>query len=639
LNRYFISGIVALLIPLFPTALAQKKAPQVPGLYQTFEQFIYFSGENFEKKLKKLKKKPDSLNRLKDVDKVDLDPDFLNHILFHTPTRYAMLAQKDRCSFYDLVLAGLVRDHEGPIKYLVIRYTPKKGKPRRSFVYLDMFMEKIGLQQCPKARKFQSYFTLKNFPKTIKTINLQTPNSLDHCYEVHKNFMNDYKTPYLCSIYEKIDRLQNIDLEIRRTPKKNFKKIGILKTEKRNGEKYAKLVNDNALEYLSSLCNYIDKPKMFCTDFFQTNFWGKIMKGDVNKKYVEAFCQSLLDRKELSDMSINTCIRKMNRNSGLCHYANKYYPALVPKPNCKNISKALNYSRLYAAYNDCPAKTGNEAIVNMNRILQHIAPTADQKGSFCSLSATDRFVKFNEKYDGRAWQVKLCYEDKINEKEVCYPSLTGNVGDSELSIGKVVSQILIKTKAAPTNLKCNVVSKDQYNPQRLKYKTGCWVVYDAKFCNAISCPNKIIWKEREVTHIKQKQIVEFDYFPNSFKFEKFSQVALLKDNLNITHKKVINITMLKNIFKKHPRTIIHGMGCSEDLLPSFFKKEAFNQCTPLPFIVDGYIEDEGYLSLVVRTALDDLHAPRIISWTQIFSATKSYQLHHPLNTWGLYAIY
>ncbi len=82
----------------------------------------------------------------------------------------------------------------------------------------------------------------------------------------------------------------------------------------------------------------------------------------------------------------------------------------------------------------------------------------------------------------------------------------------------------------------------------------------------------------------------------------------------------------------------HGIGCAEDLLPEHFSKESFNQCSPLPFIVDGYREKAGIYSVVIRTAYDSLHAPRLVPWTNLFSALKDYQRLHPLDIWGLYAL-
>jgi hypothetical protein len=89
---------------------------------------------------------------------------------------------------------------------------------------------------------------------------------------------------------------------------------------------------------------------------------------------------------------------------------------------------------------------------------------------------------------------------------------------------------------------------------------------------------------------------------------------------------------------KIPGSIIHGVGCAEDLLPEFFPRNSINGCHPLPFIVDGHIEKDNTSLLVFRSAIDDVHTPRLILWQNIFNAVSAYQLLHPLNTWTLYGI-
>lgn len=631
-NKIFLVGV---LLPLPLIALSQPPK----GLYNTFESFIDLEKSKFISKIEKLSKKPDDLSDLEDIKSVDFDPSFLNHILFYTPTRYALLAQKDQCSFYDLVLANLIKDYQGSIDYFIIRYNPKKGKARRSYVQTDTFFKKIGIKQCPNLFKFQSYFNEKNFLNTIKTINLSRPQTVASCLEIHKNFREDYKTPYLCNIYEKISNLPLLEQDLRNTPEKDIKRVTQLKDQIKKTKFYNKAINNRAYEYLKNLCNYIDRPKLFCDDFFQKDFWEQIIQKEKSSIFAKSFCKSILSKQKLSKNSIDVCIAKIKKDPELCNYANKYSPSLAPMPNCKNIGRALNLSRLYAKYNDCPSKTENEAVVNSARIIQHLKKSKINKGTICSHGPVDQFVRFNEEYDGRAWQVYLCYDDKINNKEVCLPSLTGNVDGSELSIGTVVSKILQKTKAASSKLKCQMVSKKEYNPVQLKFTSGCWILYDPEDCSAISCPNKIIYDEKEVTHITQKQKVEFDYFPNKYSTAKLAQSNVITGNLQLTHKKILNTTGLKLVFNNHNNAIVHGIGCSEDLLPSYFKKYAFNQCSPLPFIIDGITEEDGYVSVIIRTAIDNLHAPRLLSWTQVFSAVKTYQLQHPLNMWSFYAIY
>jgi hypothetical protein len=93
------------------------------------------------------------------------------------------------------------------------------------------------------------------------------------------------------------------------------------------------------------------------------------------------------------------------------------------------------------------------------------------------------------------------------------------------------------------------------------------------------------------------------------------------------------------MLKQNSKAIIHGVGCAEDILPHFFQKNSLNQCRPLPFIIDGTIENDDKVSLIVRTAIDDIQAPRIIDWNYIFNAIKQYSEYHPRKIWSLHVIY
>ncbi len=90
---------------------------------------------------------------------------------------------------------------------------------------------------------------------------------------------------------------------------------------------------------------------------------------------------------------------------------------------------------------------GNAGIVNIVRMMSHFTGEAPPKSEFCHASITAAFAKFDlETSDGRSWDVRLCFDDKINQKEVCLPTVYGNIKDSDLSLSSVVEKILRKTK-------------------------------------------------------------------------------------------------------------------------------------------------------------------------------------------------
>src|SRR5690606_18276419 len=99
-----------------------------------------------------------------------------------------------------------------------------------------------------------------------------------------------------------------------------------------------------------------------------------------------------------------------------------------------------------------------------------------------------------------------------------------------------------------------------------------------------------------------------------------------------------NLSSLSTYFKNSKNGIVHGVGCAEDLLPTFIKTHSMNQCTPLPFVINGMLKDKDKVVFVTRTGADSVQAPRLLSWSIIYSGVKSYQRMHPLKQWTMYGL-
>jgi hypothetical protein len=633
-NKYKRGALIGLLI-IFSTHLNAQS-----GFYQNFEKLIKINKENYLKKLEKLTRNLSELNDLVDPNQAELDPDFINTLIFYTPSRYSALVSKDKCSLYDIILADLAQSHEGDIRYFIIRYKNKAGEVKSVAVNRSIFMEKVAYGQCPSIRKFNLYFNLANIKKTLKGIVLKTPTSDNQCLEIHQEFMNDYKTPYLCKISEKVAALPALTLRIKNTSKSNYKLLQNLKREQRITQQYLDLLNEDAIDYLDSLCQNLEKPKVFCESFFKSSFWERALSGERSKYYVQNICQDLFERIDLNARDLKRCVRKLSSNKSQCHYLGKQEQVLLPKPNCEDLSKRLNRSHLFSDYYDCPGLVANDGIVNVTRIINHLEGVGQVFSGNCSANSTLTFAKFiNELTDGRFWNVGACYEDKIYNREECFPMVYGELENNQYSMGSVIKRVLTKTRGFGENQNCEVISEKQYEPKLLKFKTGCFIIFDRANCYGTNCKFRVVLDEREINNFKIKSGSSFDYFPKDFKGENYAMSSLLKTKYKLKTKSIINIAFLKSFFKDHPKSIMHGIACAEDLLPNFYNKTVLNQCRPLPFIIDGYKENKGLVSVIMRTAHDGLHAPRLVPWSYLYSSLKDYQRRHPLNLWGLHAIY
>src|SRR5690606_13996261 len=133
------------------------------------------------------------------------------------------------------------------------------------------------------------------------------------------------------------------------------------------------------------------------------------------------------------------------------------------------------------------------------------------------------------------------------------------------------------------------------------------------------CKHKIIYNDRPIDLITIKGRANIPYYPLTVREERFSQNYLLTHDFKKNGRKMINLSSIQKFFKKKKSGIVHGIGCAEDLLPGFFKAQTINQCTPLPFIISGILNEKDNVVFVTRTAVDSLQAPRLISWSSILS--------------------
>jgi hypothetical protein len=206
------------------------------------------------------------------------------------------------------------------------------------------------------------------------------------------------------------------------------------------------------------------------------------------------------------------------------------------------------------------------------------------------------------------------------------------------SYASVVAFILKELRGAEKALTCEMVDSQTYNPLMLQYKSGCFIVYERENCYISQCKHKIIYMDRPFDLIKIKGNTAMAYFPLNVRDERFSQQYLLTRDFKKQGRSLSNLSDLSNFFRKSKSGIVHGIGCAEDLLPTFFKAQSINQCTPMPFIVNGMMKDMDKFAFVTRTAADSMQAPRLIGWSTIYSAVKSYQRVHPLKLWTMYGL-
>lgn len=635
---------MALLVssPLYSQSIIEPlSAPaksDFPGVYESFEKIIQFDQVRYSTKLKEISNNKKNLSDIKDVNTTDIDPDFMNSIILNSNSGYLKIASRDRCSFYNSLLADLLKTNEGKIENLFIQYQDKSEQNITAIIPKKDFLEKIIFTACPKTKETIAMFQVKSIEATIKQTNFSIPSSREGCETTYLKWIEDEKTPYWCQIHDLFEEVASGDLaseggdfKQKKLSQNKFSIAKILKSKMTDGQQ----------EFLRNFCTNADSPKLFCEEFFTTNFFAKIVEGSKPDIYIKDICGQALGKENWSPLVLRECVQYLRKNQEACFWGSYDKSGLSPRPRCDHLSTALNFSSLLADYDDCPRFSDQHALTSFARIIKHVEkPKLAEFEGKCSALSAGIFYDFNKKYNNEdIWKAAVCYQDRVENKEKCLPMFFGGYAKKDYSITNALKEVLVKTRGAGRDIECKIISDQIFNPKLLEYKYGCFIVTSDNNCGIGQCDHKIFFNEKELKDIKFSFGLPFEYFATNLMNEKYSQNYVLQKDAKQKTKIINTVTAIKNFFRDSPQGIIQGIGCSEDLLPGFFKKYALNQCTPLAFIVDGIVTDGDRVSLVTRTGADNIHAPRLISWSSIFSATRTYQFHHPVRQWTLYGIY
>lgn len=603
-----------------------------PGMFQTFEELIKIDEQKYTNKGKLLSRNIKTLKDLSEVQKLDLDPDFLNSLILHSDPGFLRLGSRNKCFLYDLIITDLLKGANGKFTDVYVTYINKAGERESAQVSKKDFLNKVVLTDCPETQKMINLFQVKNLESVLSQTPFTMPVNRDQCHNLLLEWLSSPKTAYLCQLNQVLE---------------DSKKPNTLKDLKEAAARSSlakileKKLNISQKDYLSHLCNHLDDEELFCDEFLSVSFWSKVLAGTKSDIYLRSLCSNMSATGAISVASIKTCLNELKRNPEKCLFPVAGQTGLLPQMDCEQLSKALNYSSLNADYRDCAGHNDQQAVTNLSRLYRHFEPVPEvEVQGPCSVRASSAAYDFIKRFETEeTWSLQTCYDDRLNQKEVCLKTIMGGYPNKPESITNVVATILKNTRGADRNTTCSMVTQNNYNPNILEFKTGCFIVYKPESCYSSRCDFRVIYNDRDITFIKQKNKITFNYFPLNIQEERFSQSYIITHDYKKGGVSISNLTKLKEFFKKHPKGLVHGVTCAEELLPSYFATHALNQCSVLPIIIDGIVEEEGSMILVVRTGADSLQAPRLINWSQVFSGIKSYQARHPIRLWTLNGIY
>lgn len=620
-NQFYKIVILICLTSLSGKAFSQNSTDSSPpGIIESFERLLELHKEQYQKNKIAIQSNLKTVTSLLGFEEVKLDPQYVKSLILHSDERFLKLALKDECRFLSTLETNLLKTIEGNIDKILIHYKTLDGKHESASMLKDDFFEQIYKRKCFTNRQYSTLFTDVNTKKTIEGIKFTIPKTKNECSLVHREWLDNPYTPYLC-------RIQQV-----------FKKPDLKKV----ADFYRERIPLMQRIYLDNFCNSISNPDLFCSNYLKDDVWSKVLTSEMPAFKMSYKCQQMYNKSDkLTTQEMSNCASKLTSNNQFCETkGNSDYPANFPLQSCNNISDALNKAKLITDYHDCPGSIDNEAMTNIHRLVNHFSPRKMiSSKETCRGEANYTLARLNLdiKYES-GWPLKICYLNRISNKEFCDTYIPGSRSDEPLSEDKVVAKILYSNKGAPAKTTCRLVDSKNYNPLRSEFKFGCFIVSNLESCSAVSCDKKVIWEEKIQEDIKFIGSPLFDYFPTSFTNERYSFSSLINEVKGTQDRIVRNLTEAKNWLDKIPNGVIHGIGCAEDLVPEQFKRMAINQCHPMPFIIDGHLKKDNETLLVTRLSIEDLHTPRFLIWPNIFNAISAYQDLHPLNTWTLYGV-
>lgn len=645
-QNLFSKGLLACLFLISPSAWPQAAAEgeakgEIIGVIEALHKLMSIHRSQYNQLLDQIARNPKLLSDISELKEVSLEPHFVSSLLFYSDPKYLKLLSDNECSFFGLLKNNLLKAEQGNVSGVMATYKNKAGAQENAIIPRSDFFDYLYQSKCFEYKAQDELFSPANLKEQLKKITFAIPKNEAECSEIYQGWLKSLDTPYLCGYSQTFTDAKLIQEKLVKLPEQSVAQKNLYRNQLTTAFHLKDYFDNFQYTYINNLCQNLQTPESFCEIYLAKSIWSKILNAEYSREALTYRCQALLNRPAPSDKELTSCADKFMETPGLCHYLNaNLYPSLTPRPNCDEISLALKNSRLQALYQDCSGRVGNEGITNFFRVFSHLKKSSfESTPGSCATMASGQFLQANKEADNEdVWGIRICYQDKIQDKEVCLPSLLGEFTGSSFSEEKVIANILSKTISTPNGLTCRILNKSRFNPVSLEHKTGCFGLYDENNCSATSCPKSIIYNEKTYGHLRYTGSAYFDFFPSTHSKASFSMHSILKNQFRFKTNMIRNLSDLKFFFKNFDKMVVYGTGCLEDLLPHFFKKEAFNQCRPTQFIIDGFVEEQLKAFVVLRTALDDVHSPRIVPWPWIFTAVRSYQEIHPLKSWTMYGI-
>lgn len=629
----------------FKASTQAQETYHVPGILETVEEIVNLERSREETLLNLSSRNQKVLANMPEVTQLHIDPQFLRSLLFHSPIQYLKLAGDDHCLFLSLIENRLIRSSSGEVEQIPIIYKSQEDNENyNALVERRDFIQYLYQTRCFQNRELNELFNRENLKGTLEGIELAVPKSEAECLDLHKTWQNNRFLPYLCRIPEAQKRIESSEQRLmnladsERTSRRYYRQL--IDTT----ERYLENVSSFQISYLANLCDHLFKPQLFCQHFLAEDIWTKILNNERPQYLMSFTCAQHLkkDHNALTRDDLTQCASFFNSENQLCHsLRSEGKSSFFPNQDCKNLSLSLNNSRLLPNYEDCPGQIDNEGLTNIHRLFNYYDQREVSSTPLtCASETAYSFISlFREMNRTPPWPLEICYANPVIDRQECRQYIPGHHHTSELAETRVVRDILRQITSTPDDLSCIMTPKSEYRPNRLEFQSGCHIVYDPQVCSYLNCEKTIYYNQNKITQLHYQGEPLFNYYPLVYTEQRESLVYILTEHFNLQETTIRNLTEFKNFLNNREKGIIHGIGCLEDLKPQSFRRRAFQECRPTPFIIDGYHDDGPDTLVTIRTAIDSLHHPNFISWHSLLNAINSYSQLHPNRVWTLHGLH
>lgn len=618
-------------------------ASEFSGLLLNFEDLVKKNNSQL-KEFNKMENIKTILPDTESIQSIELTQKQLETILFLSPEYLNELFISNSCALYVLLKEDVSIFNDQKLEYLETKISYRDGKSEVAKIPNDLFSELYFKNKCSKQKDYFNLIKVGNLKTTLERQKIQPPDDEKSCVEFFDKWKSNPETPHLCSVVWTIEKGLALRAQIENSPEMDIPTRAKLNEEVRRGNKFSEEISDVEYSLFGKLCKNIHNRESFCLSYNQSNFWKNIENFSSEDYKVRYKCANLLkvdNPKDLTRNQILNCIKKFEANPNLCETKGQIENnAILPLPDCNQISEALLNSKLITDYHDCPVDIENMALVNSYRILRHFGKVPENIiSNDCKFTSYATIYDiYQESKELNKWPLSLCYIDPAVKTEKCEPYVPGNHPTLTFAQNNVISNISYRSKLSTTRQTCQIISSTEYKPDRLKFRGGCFAIIDKDSCQGISCPLKLFIDGKDSLKIYSKG-------DNHFAFEKYKfnspDIPLLErfsNFYNLRTSEIRSLTNAKFFIESNKKGIMIGQGCLEELIPNYYQSSHGQHCTPMPFIIDGYKELNQKSYFVIRLANDDIHSPRIISWTNILNSVFRHMELNPIKKWSLYGI-